>query len=96
MCVYYNYRYTFYCQSYLWLLFFKDENPNDLIKEFIGLRSKLYVIKTVTNQEDKKAKGYKKKFKDTSSSYDKYKKCHEYLNQYRFSLLTIRGIDHQL
>ena len=31
------------------LIFFKDENPNDFIKEFIGLRSKLYVIKTVAN-----------------------------------------------
>ena len=29
------------------LLFFKDENPKDFIKEFIGLRSRLYVIKTV-------------------------------------------------
>ena len=78
------------------LLFFKDENPNDFIKEFIGLRSKLYVIKTVTNQEDKKAKGYNKKFKDTHLSYEKYKKCHEDLDLYRSPLLTIRGIDHQL
>ena len=36
------------------LLFFKDENPSDFIKEFIVLRSKLYVINTVSNQEDKK------------------------------------------
>ena len=78
------------------LLFFKDENPNDFIKEFIGLRSKLYVIKTVTNQEDKKAKGYNKKFKDTLLSYEKYKKCHEDLDLYRSPLITIRGIDHQL
>ena len=34
------------------LLYFKDENPSDVIKEFIGLRSKLYVIKTVSNNED--------------------------------------------
>ena len=47
------------------LLFFKDENPNDFIKKFIGLRSKLYVIKPVSNQIDKKCKGYNKKFRDT-------------------------------
>ena len=62
------------------LLFFKDENPNDFIKEFIGLRSKLYVIKTVTNQDDKNAKGYNKKFKDTLLSFEKYKKCREDLD----------------
>ena len=38
------------------LLFFKDENPSDFIKEFIGLRSKFYVIKTISNHEDKNAK----------------------------------------
>ena len=32
------------------LLFFKDENPNEFIKEFIGLRSKLHVIKTGTKK----------------------------------------------
>ena len=43
------------------LLFFKDENPSDFIKKFIGLRSKLYVIKTVSNEIDKKCKGYNQK-----------------------------------
>lgn len=51
--------------------FFKDENPNDFIKEFIGLRSKLYVIKTVSNQEDKQCKGYNRKFRDTHLTYEK-------------------------
>ena len=39
------------------LLYFKDVNTNDYIKEFIGLRSKLYVIKTLPNHKDKKCKG---------------------------------------
>ena len=78
------------------LLFMKDENPNDFIKEFIGLRSKLYVIKTVANHEDKKAKGYKKSFKESYLSFQKYKYCHQQLNLHRLPLLTIRGIDHTL
>ena len=78
------------------LLFFKDENPSDFIKEFIGLRSKLYVIKTVSNHEDKKCKGYNRKFKDTLLTYEKYKNCHKNLTQHRLPLLAIRSIDHQL
>ena len=78
------------------LLFFKDENPNDFIKEFIGLRSKLYVIKTVSNREDKKCKGYNRKFRDSLLCYEKYRKCHEDLKQYRFPLITIQGFDQQL
>ena len=38
------------------LLFLKDKNPNDFIKQFIVLRSKLQTFKSVENQEDKKAK----------------------------------------
>ena len=54
-----------------------DENPTDFIKEFIGLRWKWYVIKTVSIQEDKKFKGYNQKFKDTLLPYEIYKNCHK-------------------
>ena len=76
--------------------FFKDENPSDFIKEFIGLRSKLYVIKTVSNHEDKKCKGYKRKFKDTLLTYTKYENCHKNLTQLRLPLLSIRSFDREL
>ena len=66
------------------LLYFKDENSSDFIKEFIGLRCKLYVNKTVSNHEDLKCKGYDRKFRDSLLSHEKYKKCHEYLEQYRY------------
>ena len=52
------------------LLYFKDENPMDFIKEFIGLRSKLYAIKTVSSHEEKKATGYNNKFKESILTYD--------------------------
>ena len=75
---------------------FIDENPSDFIKKFIGLRSKLYVIKTVSNEIDKKCKGYNRKFKDTLLTYEKYKRCHQNLKMCRLPLITIRGFDHQL
>ena len=78
------------------LLYFKDENPGDLIKEFIGLRSKLYIIKTVSKKSDIKAKGYIRHFKNSYLSFDKYKTCHENLQIYRFPALSIRSFDHEL
>ena len=78
------------------LLYFKDENPTDFIKEFIGLRSKLYAIKTVSSHEKKKAKGYNNKFEESILTYDKYKKCQEDLSFCRFLLIAIRGEDQQL
>jgi len=38
----------------------KMEYPNKVIKEFIGLRSKMYSIKFDDDEETKKAKGVKK------------------------------------
>ena len=77
-------------------MYFKDENPTDFIKEFIGLRSKLYAIKTVSRHEDKKAKGYNNKFKESILTCDNYKKCQEDLSFCRFPLITIHGEDQQL
>ena len=78
------------------LLYFKDENPNEFIKEFIGLRSKLYAIKTVTKSENLKCKGYSKKFRDSLLSYKKYRDCHKNLTIFRSPLLAIRSFDYQL
>ena len=78
------------------MLYFKDENPNELIKEFIGLKSKLYGIKTVTKRENLTCKGYNRKFRDSLLSYKKYMECHKNLTIYRSPLLAIRSFDHQL
>ena len=50
----------------------------------------------MSNKEDKKCKGYNRKFRDTLLNFQKYEKCHKDLNQYRFPLISIRGFDHQL
>ena len=78
------------------LLYFKDENPNDYIKEFIGLRSKLYIIKTVSKENDIKAKGFNRHFKKAFLSFNKYKMCHRNLQIYRFPAISIRSFDHEL
>ena len=56
----------------------------------------MYVIKTVSNQADKKCKGYNRKFRDSLLTYKKYKSCHQNLNQCRLPLMSIRGFDHEL
>ena len=78
------------------LLYFKVENPNDYVKEFIGLRSNLYIIKTVSKKNDIKAKGFNRHFKNSYLSFDKYKMCHESLQIYIFPALYIRSFDHEL
>ena len=64
------------------LLFFKDENPHDYIKELIGLRSKLYAIKTVNHESNIKCKAYIRNIRDTYLSFENYKLCHDSLNIY--------------
>ena len=78
------------------LLYFKDETPSDFIKEFIGLRSKLYAIKSVSKKNNIKAKGYNRHFKKSYLSFEKYKICHENLKIYRYPAIGIRGIAHEL
>ena len=50
----------------------------------------------MSDQEDKKCKGYSRKFRDALLTYEKDKNCDENLNQFRLPLLSIRGFDHQL
>jgi hypothetical protein len=55
---------------------FKDEAIEDghinFITEFVGLRSKLYAYKTLTNKESKKCKGVKKSVVKKELTFDKY------------------------
>ena len=62
---------------------FKDEMGGKLITEFVGLRSKMYSIKTEEGKEKKTAKGILKVVKDKDITHQKYK-------QYLFGKLQMK------
>ena len=54
---------------------FKDEAGGKIIKEFIGLRAKLYSYKMDEGEESKKCKGVKRQVVATSITHEDYKTC---------------------
>ena len=54
---------------------FKDEEPKDIITEFVGLRAKCYAYKTPGGSEEKKNKGIKKAVICKHITFDDYKAC---------------------
>ena len=54
---------------------FKDEAAGKNIKEFVGLRAKLYSFKTEEGKENKKCKGIKKGVVEKSITHEDYKTC---------------------
>ena len=54
---------------------FKDEAKGDNIKEFVGLRAKLYSFKMEEGKENKKCKGIKKAVVEKSIRHEDYKTC---------------------
>ena len=54
---------------------FKDEAAGKIIKEFVGLRAKLYSFKMEEGGEIKKCKGIKKQVVESSISHENYKTC---------------------
>ena len=53
----------------------KDEAAGKIIKQFVGLRSKLYSFKMEEGGESKKCKGVKKQVVENSITYEDYKTC---------------------
>ena len=53
----------------------KDEAAGKIIKEFVGLRAKLYSYKMYEEEEIKKCKGIKKQVVKSSISHEDYKTC---------------------
>ena len=54
---------------------FKDEAAGKSIKEFVGLRSKLYSFKMDEGKENKRCKGIKKAVVEKSITHEDYKTC---------------------
>ena len=54
---------------------FKDAAAGKIIKEFVGLRAKLYSYKMDEGEESKKCKGIKKQVVTTSITHEDYKTC---------------------
>ena len=54
---------------------FKDEAAGKIIKEFVGLRAKLYSFIKDEGEESKKCKGVKKQVVESSISHEDYKTC---------------------
>ena len=54
---------------------FKDEAAGKVIKEFVGLRAKLYSYKMDEGKENKRCKGIKKAVVKKSISHEDYKTC---------------------
>ena len=54
---------------------FKDEAGGKIIKEFVGLRAKLYSYKMDEGEESKKCKGVKKQVVEKTITHEDYKTC---------------------
>ena len=54
---------------------FKDEAAGKIIKEFVGLRSKLYSFIMEEGKENKRCKGVKKQVVENSITHEDYKTC---------------------
>ena len=54
---------------------FKDEVAGKIIKEFVGLRSKLYSFIMEEGKENKKCKGVKRQVVENSITHEDYKTC---------------------
>ena len=54
---------------------FKDEEPNDIIIEFVGIRAKNYAYTTLGGTEKKKDKGIKKAVIKNEITFDDFRDC---------------------
>ena len=73
----------------------KDELNREFIEEFVGLRAKMYSLKT-RNEETKKAKGVKKNVVKKDISLQDYVDCLFEERKFMHTMQTIRSFKHQL
>ena len=75
---------------------FKDEAKGKNIKEFVGLRAKLYSYKMEEGKENKKCKGIKKAVVEKSITHEDYKTCLETGKEQLRRQNIIRSYEHVL
>ena len=75
---------------------FKDEAAGKIIKEFVGLRAKLYSYKMDEGKENKKCKGIKKAVVEKSITHEDYKTCLETGKEQLRKQNIIRSYEHTL
>ena len=75
---------------------FKDETAGKVIKEFIGLRAKLYSFKMDEGKENKRCKGIKKAVVEKSIRHEDYKTCLTTGKEQLRRQNIIRSYDHVL
>ena len=75
---------------------FKDETKGRNIKEFVGLRSKLYSYKMEEGEENKRCKGIKKAVVQKSITHEDYKTCLETGKEQLRRQNIIRSYEHEL
>ena len=75
---------------------FKDEAAGKVIKEFVGLRAKLYSFKTEEGEENKKCKGIKKAVVAKSIRHENYKTCLQNGKEQLRRQTIIRSYEHDL
>ena len=75
---------------------FKDEAAGKVIKEFVGLRAKLYSYKMDEGKENKRCKGIKKAVVEKSITHEDYKTCLETGKEQLRRQNIIRSYEHEL
>ena len=75
---------------------FKDEAAGKIIKEFVGLRAKLYSYKMDEGKENKRCKGIKKAVVEKSIRHEDYKTCLETGKEQLRRQNIIRSYEHEI
>ena len=75
---------------------FKDEATGKSIKEFVGLRAKLYSYKMFEGEESKKCKGIKRRVVEKSITHEDYKTCLLTGKEQLRKMNIIRSYEHEI
>ena len=74
----------------------KDEMAGKIIEEFVGLRSKMYSLKTIEGVEKKTAKGIKRSTIRQKLRHDMYRDCLFSSSRTYETVRNIRSINHEI